>query len=81
MATPRMRTAEGVLAEIKASDPGTEVTLHYIRRIIHTNKVPVVCVGRKKLVDVDAVLEFLAKGTDLELKEVPAHSRIRRVAI
>ena len=31
MTTPRMRTAERVLEEIKAADPDTEVTLYYIR--------------------------------------------------
>ena len=48
MAIPRMRTAEGVLAEIKTEDPNTDVTLHYIRGIIHANKIPVVLAGRKK---------------------------------
>ncbi len=51
------------MAEIKAQDPDTEVRINYIRHIIHTNQIPVVEVGRKKLVDVDRVLEFLAAGT------------------
>lgn len=60
---PRMRTAPGVLAEIKAVDPSTEVTLHYIRQLIRTNAIPVVAVGRKKLANVDDVLALLAAGT------------------
>lgn len=80
MSLPRMRTAAGVLAEIKAQDPNSEVTLHYIRHIIHTNQVPVVPVGRKKLVDVDAVIEHLKGGTPVQ-KESPATGRIRPVAI
>ena len=49
MPTPRMRTAEGALAVIKAADPGTAVTLRFIRGLIKTGTVPHVPVGRKKL--------------------------------
>ncbi len=80
MSLPRMRTAAGVLTEIKAEDPATEVTLHYIRYLINTNQVPVVPVGRKKLVDVDAVLAFLSEGTpSVEVKYVTG--QIRRVEV
>ena len=80
MALPRMRTAAGVLAEIKAEDPATEVTLHYIRYLINTNKVPVVSVGRKRLVDVDAVVAFLAVGISAA-EDKPAAGQIRRVTV
>lgn len=56
----RMRTAEGALELIKQEDPGTAVTLRYLRRLISTGEFPSVSVGRKKLVNVDALLEFLA---------------------
>lgn len=59
MATPRMRTAPGALQIIKEQDPGTEVTLHYLRRLIKTGAIPSVPVGRKKLVNVDKLIEFL----------------------
>ena len=80
MALPRMRTAAGVLAEIQAQDPGTEVTLHYIRHLIHTNQIPVVPVGRKKLVDVDAVNTHLAAGIPTE-EDKPAAGQLRRVVV
>ena len=35
MGIPRMRIAADVLAEIKALDPDTRITLHYIRSIIN----------------------------------------------
>lgn len=62
MGVPKMRTAAGVLAEIKATDPNTAVTMHYIRHIIKAKCVPVVEVGCKKLVNVDDVLAFLQTG-------------------
>ena len=65
MALPRMRTAEGVLAELKSQDPGTNVSLHYIRALIRAEAVPVVSCGRKKLVNFDALMELLANGYEL----------------
>ena len=74
---PRMRTADGVLAEIKALDPDTGVTMSYIRRLVKSGQIPVVSVGRKKLVDLDKVLAFLAKGE--QPKPEVATGQIRRV--
>lgn len=62
MTMPRMRTAEKVLAEIREADPETEVTLNYIRALIKAEAVPVVYCGRKKLVNVEAIMELLASG-------------------
>lgn len=64
MTAPRMRTAEGALAIIKAEDPETAVTLRHIRRLIATGVVPFVPVGRKKLVNVDKLLVYLGEGGD-----------------
>lgn len=55
----RMRTAPGALEIIKQQDPETAVTLHYLRHLIKTGKIPCVPVGRKKLVNVDKLLDFL----------------------
>lgn len=85
MDVPRMRTAERVLEEIKATDPNTEVTLYYIRALIRAKAVPVVCCGRKKLVNVDSVMELLARGYTLpgpEPESAPqTEGGIRRVRI
>lgn len=56
---PRLRTAEGALAIIKADDPGTAVTLRHVRRLIATGAVPHIPVGRKKLVNVDRLMDYL----------------------
>lgn len=82
MAIPRMRTAERVLDEIKALDPETEMTLHHVRQLIREEAVPVVRCGRKKLVNVDAVLELLAGG-HISKKETPVQmtGEIRRIEV
>lgn len=82
MALPRMRTARGVLAIIKEHDPSTEVTLHYIRELISTNKVPVTPVGCKKLVDADAVISYIAAGEQITRPvPEPEYGKIRRVPV
>ena len=58
----RMRTAAGVLEIIKSDDPESEVTLHFIRNIIRSGKIQITPVGRKKLVDADAVIAYIAAG-------------------
>lgn len=60
----RLRTAPGALAILKEQDPGTEVTLHYLRHLIKTGKIPCAPVGRKKLVNVDLLIRFL-EGEDV----------------
>lgn len=80
MAMPRMRTAEKALEEIKKADPGTEVTLHFIRAMIRAEAVPVAVCGRKKLVNLDALMELLSGGYVLpEPEAVPARGGIRPV--
>lgn len=67
MNIPRMRTAAGILALIRAEDPGTEVTEYHIRRIIKSGAVHVARSGRKQLADADAVISLLATGQEKAL--------------
>lgn len=79
MSIPRMRTAAKVLEEIRAVDPNSEVTLNYIRRIIRLGAVPVVECGRKKLVNVDDVINLLASG--YTIPEIEPVYGIRQVQV
>ena len=58
----RMRTAKSLLREIQTQDPDTEITLHYLRKLIASGAIPVVHVGRKNLVDMDLVLDYLSNS-------------------
>ena len=60
----RMRTAPKIVAEIKAQDPGSEVTEHYVRQLVKDGKVPVVWAGSKALINLDDVLTLLRMGTN-----------------
>lgn len=77
---PRMRTAQKIVAEIKSLDPESEITEHYIRQIAKEGTVPVVWAGNKALINLDAVLDLLSKGTDRPNEEAtPAVGGIRRI--
>ena len=83
MSLPRMRTAERVYDIIKEQDPETDVTLHYIRALIKSGKIPVARAGRKKLVDVDLMIAYIAAGepASIEDKSGEPVERIRRVEV
>lgn len=71
----RMRFAAQALEELHKEDPETPVTLHYVRSLAASGKVPVVRVGRRRLINYDALLEYLANPTE----EEPEYGKIRRV--
>ncbi len=56
---PRMRTIEEAYAEIKSLDSGTAVTKNFIRTLIVSGKVPSVKAGRKYLINMDTLQNYL----------------------
>ncbi len=59
MALRRMRTIPEALAEIRALDEKTAVTPYCIRMLCRGNRVRCIYTGRKTLVDLDDLIEFL----------------------
>lgn len=76
---PRMRTAPKIVAEIKALDPGSEVTEHYVRQLVKERAVPVVWAGSKALINLDDVLDLLRLGTSRAEPEADTVGGIRRI--
>jgi hypothetical protein len=66
-----MRTLDGVMAIIREEDPDSSVSRYLVRRVICCGLVPVLQIGRRKLVDADKVIEFLASGVDLNELRMP----------
>lgn len=58
----RVRTIQGAYNEIKAADPGTDITLTAIRRAVSSGEIPSRRVGArggwKYYVDLDKVIEY-----------------------
>ncbi|HCS73017.1 MAG TPA: hypothetical protein DIW17_03990 [Clostridiales bacterium] len=57
----RMRYAAQALELIREEDPDSAVTLNYIRSLASSGKIPVHRIGRRKLINCDALLEYLAQ--------------------
>lgn len=76
---PRMRTASKIVAEIKALDPGSEVTEYYVRQLVKAGTVPVVWAGTKALINLDDVLALLQLGTTRTKADPPTVGGIRRI--
>lgn len=76
---PRMRTAPGIIAEIRALDPATEVTEYWVRQLIRNKAVPVVWAGNKALINLDDVLELLRQGTNCPESKPDIVGGIRRI--
>ncbi len=72
----RMRYARQAYELIRKEDPGTGVTLNFIRTLIKSGKVRTVKVGARTLVDVDDIIDYMvnpARG------EVEMKGKIQRI--
>ena len=78
---PRMRTIKEAVAEIKALDSNTAVTVYHIRQQVLSGIIPCVHVGNKRLVNLDTVIEYLQNPTadKFRPKATVQRSGIRRV--
>ena len=54
-----IRTIKGAYEEIKAQDQNTDITLYAIRKMIKENKIPYVRSGKKYLINVETLIEYL----------------------
>lgn len=78
---PRMRTVKEAAQELKALDPQTAMTPYHIRRLCLNGVIPVVKAGKKNLLDLDILLEYMRNPTADKFKPRPAATLngIRRV--
>lgn len=78
MMLARMRTLDECYNEIKTMDNNTAITKYYIRQLAINNKIPVVMVGRKRLINLDGLLEYLSAPHTAENTQSTA-SKIRKI--
>lgn len=67
----RMRYPEQALKLLKQEDPETQVTLNFIRSLLTRDAIPYVKIGRRHLLNYDALVEYLPRATP---KKKPPHS-------
>lgn len=61
---PRMRTLDECYKELKQLDENTAVSKYFIRQLALSGAIPCVMCGTKRLINFDALLLFLAKGSN-----------------
>lgn len=57
---PRMRTVHEAAEELKKLDAGTAVTEYHIRQLAINNIIPRVKAGKKYLINLDALIDYLS---------------------
>ena len=57
---PRMRTVHEAAEELRKMDANTAVTEYHIRQLAINNIIPRVKAGKKYLINLDALIEYLA---------------------
>lgn len=62
----KMRIIKDIFEEIKKNDPDTAITLCGLRRMVQTGVIPSVQVGRKRLINVETVMDYLNNATSSE---------------
>lgn len=56
---PRMRTLDECYNELKQLDNNTAVTKYFVRQLAINGTIPCVMVGRKRLINLDKLIEYL----------------------
>lgn len=79
---PRMRTVREAADELKAHDPHTAMTAYHIRRLCLDGVIPTVKAGKKILLDLDILIEYMANPDADKFQPHPprAVNGIRRVS-
>jgi hypothetical protein len=72
----RMRLLKNCLPEIKKQDPGTCVTMHFIRELAIQGKISSVYAGSRRLINIDSLLDYLSQGEPVEPEQT---SNIRKI--
>nr|WP_294668528.1 DNA-binding protein [uncultured Ruminococcus sp.] len=59
-----MRTLDECYNEIKKIDENTAISKYYIRQLAISGKIPVVMCGRKRLINLDGLINYLSCSGD-----------------
>jgi hypothetical protein len=78
MALARMRTIKQCYDYFKAEDPESCISEYYLRMLVKQNKVPVFLSGRKQLINLDKLIDYLNKPVK-EVTEINEYGKLRRV--
>ncbi len=77
---PRMRTIPETIKMLREYDPETCLTETALRRMVLTNQIPYTRVGKKYLINVDALIRYLS-GEAISTETVAEPPKIRAVQL
>ena len=82
ISVPRMRTVTEAAQELKALDPHTAMTPYHIRRLCLDGVLPTVKAGKKILLNLDTLIEYMQTPNADKFKRSPAavQNGIRRIS-
>ena len=75
----RMRTLDECYAEIKKIDSNTAISKYLIRQLALSGKIPVVMCGRKRLINLDRLIDYLSDPCVAAEKKVIHYSGISQL--
>lgn len=75
----RMRTLDECYKEIKQMDENTAISKYYIRTLALSGKIPVVMCGRKRLINLDGLIEYLSRSGITASNSAAEDSKIRPI--
>ena len=70
MTLPRMRTIKEAAEEIKLTDPQSAVREYFIRDLVVSGQIPHIRAGRKILINLDKLFEYLQEGVPFSKNEI-----------
>lgn len=74
-----MRTLDECYNEIKKIDENTAISKYYIRQLAISGKIPVVMCGRKRLINLDGLIEYLSGSGITASNTAAENNRIRPI--
>ncbi len=79
---PRMRTINEASDELKALDPRTAMSPYHIRRLCLDGVLPTVKAGKKILLDLDTLIEYMSDPTadKFQPRQTATVNGIRRIS-
>lgn len=82
LSIPRMRTIQEAARELRELDEHTAITPYHIRRLCLEGIIPTVKAGSKYLLNLDALLDYMANPTAERFQPRPADTfhGIRRIS-
>ena len=74
-----MRTLDECYNEIKKIDENTAISKYYIRQLAISGKIPVVMCGRKRLINLDGLIEYLSRSGTTASNTAAENNKIRPI--